>query len=201
MSRSANSEQRILEAARKIFLAEGYSAVSTDQLCREASVSKTTLYRYFGDMAGVLKALVKTEGDAFSIDNQPLPATAEAFWLALRDYGAQLLRLLNSDFCAQLDQTMHEEARQHPDIAKLFYQNAYGRSHEEMTRLIEHAKQSGFIQHESRPSDLADYLISMWEGLTYVRVRLSLESHPYTQPKRRSESVIRALFSTENLPY
>lgn len=195
MARSTTSEARILAAAKSIFLSDGYSAVTTDQLCREAGVSKTTLYRYFGDMAGVLKAVVKREGDAFSIDEMPLPTTELEFWAALETYGVQLLKLLNTQFCLKLDLTMHEEARQHADIAALFYDNAYGRSHQDVTTLLAHGQAKGYVDASQPAEQLADFLISMWEGLPYVKARLMLLDKPFPQPKRRVKAVLDALFN------
>ncbi|MEO1035389.1 MAG: TetR/AcrR family transcriptional regulator [Pseudomonadota bacterium] len=190
-----------MKAAKSAFLRDGYAAVSTDQLCREAGVSKTTLYRYFGDMSGVLKAVVKREGDTFSFDDKPLPETEESYWLAMREYGVYLLRLLNTQFAIQLDRTMHEEARKHPDTVVLFYENAYGRSHKDLTRLMEHGKRAGFIRRPHSAVDLADYVICMWEGLAFVKTRLAMIDKPYAQPKRRVESVLKALFADHELPF
>lgn len=201
MARSTGSVERILKAAKSAFLRDGYAAVSTDQLCREAGVSKTTLYRYFGDMSGVLKAVVKREGDTFSFDDKPLPETEESYWLAMREYGVYLLRLLNTQFAIQLDRTMHEEARKHPDTVVLFYENAYGRSHKDLTRLMEHGKRAGFIRRPHSAVDLADYVICMWEGLAFVKTRLAMIDKPYAQPKRRVESVLKALFADHELPF
>ncbi len=39
----------ILEAARKLFLTQGFERVSMDQIASEAGVSKLTVYSHFGD--------------------------------------------------------------------------------------------------------------------------------------------------------
>ncbi len=41
-------QRRILEAALSVFAAEGYSGTSMDAIAAKASVSKPTLYQYFG---------------------------------------------------------------------------------------------------------------------------------------------------------
>lgn len=174
---------RILDAARALFFAEGFAAVTTDRLCREAAVSKTSLYKYFGDMGGVLAAVVRREGDVFSVGVDANPETPEAFRAALVAYGTNLLRLLNEPFCIQFDQMMHEQARSRPDIARAFYDAAHGRSHGDVTALLAEGRRRGFLGGETDPAVLADNLLSMWEGLGSVRTRLGLQSRPAPDPE------------------
>jgi len=189
-----DTEERILVAARELFLDHGFSGVSGDLLCKAARVSKTSLYKYFGDMSGVLIAVVSREGDLFELNVDTAPQTEAAFWDELTGYGTRLLNLLNSPFCIQLDRTMHEEARRNPELAKRFYKNAYGRGHDDITRLIKHGLDQGFLESTARASDLADHLISMWEGLRFIRTRLGITDHPFEDPEGWSKRCVNALF-------
>lgn len=175
----------------------GFSAVSGDRLCREARVSKTTLYKYFGDMTGVLAAVVINEGEMFDLTVDTEPATEDAFWRAMTGYGTRLLRLLNRPFCIRLDRMLHEEARQHPGLAEAFYENAYGKGHRDMTALIAHGQMCGFVRRDEPATDLADHLISMWEGLRFIRARLGLTSKPYASPEAWSIQCVDTLFHDE----
>jgi AcrR family transcriptional regulator len=189
------TETRILDAARALFFAEGFGAVTTDRLCREAAVSKTSLYKYFGDMGGVLAAVVKREGDAFSVGADARPETPEALRAALVAYGTNLLTLLNQPFCVQFDQMMHEEARSRPEIARLFYDAAYGRSHRDLTAVLAEAQTRGLINAAAVPTVLADNLISMWEGLGYVRTRLGLQARAVEDPQGWAAHCVELLFA------
>ena len=62
---SIDPKGRILSSAKKLFFTEGFDRVSVERLTKEASVSKTTLYKYFGNMPGVLKAIAESEADQF----------------------------------------------------------------------------------------------------------------------------------------
>ncbi|WP_218027515.1 TetR/AcrR family transcriptional regulator [Dictyobacter alpinus] len=46
-ARSRAKREQVLAGAQRVFLREGFSAVSTDTLAREAGVSKRTLYAYY----------------------------------------------------------------------------------------------------------------------------------------------------------
>lgn len=176
----------------------GFAPVSVDRLCRKARVSKTTLYKYFGDMAGVLAAVVIDEGEMFDLRVETEPPTEEAFWDALCGYGIRLLTLLNEPFCIRLDQMLHEEARANPGLAKAFYENAYGKAHADMTALIAHGQRQGFVARPEPADDLADQLISMWEGLRFVRARLGLTDKPFEAPERWSRQCVETLFGGQS---
>ena len=53
-------EQRILEAAGKLFLKQGYSRTTYEQLVKEAHVSKTTLYARFPTKPQLFAAVVRS---------------------------------------------------------------------------------------------------------------------------------------------
>lgn len=55
---SLNKRKRYLEAATELFLDQGYDATGLDQLIKRCGGSKLTLYSYFGDKKGLLKAVV-----------------------------------------------------------------------------------------------------------------------------------------------
>jgi len=195
-----DTEERILLAARALFFENGFSEVSGDALCKAARVSKRSLYKYFGDMSGVLIAVVAREGDLFESSVDTHPATAPAFLDELINYGTRLLTLLNTSFCLKLDRTMHEEARRNPDIAASFYKNTYGRGFDEITELIQHGLEKGFVVHHAEAHDLADHLISMWEGLRFVQARLGLSEVPFEDPEKWSRHCVEILFPHPNSP-
>lgn len=55
---AARNRQRILVAARRLFAARGVEAVSLEEVAREASVGKATLFRRFGDRQALFLALL-----------------------------------------------------------------------------------------------------------------------------------------------
>jgi TetR/AcrR family transcriptional regulator, mexJK operon transcriptional repressor len=188
---------RIVKTARELFFAEGYAAVTTDKLCKAAAVSKTSLYKYFGDMAGVLSAVVRVEGDAVIAGLLPEPRTEEEFWESLITYGRNLLTLLNQHDIVQLDRMLHEQARRHLDVSQTFYEGTYGRSHDELTAMIQFGRQQGFVKRTQASEQLAEHLFCMWAGLASVRTRLGLMQTPYPDPKTRSRDCVQTLFEQD----
>lgn len=58
---AAENRARILTAARKLFRKHGADAVSMDEVAEAAGVGKGTLYRRFGDKAGLAQALLEAD--------------------------------------------------------------------------------------------------------------------------------------------
>ena len=191
---SSPTALRIVKTARELFFSEGFSEVSTDKLCKAAGVSKSSLYKYFGDMSGVLSAVVRSEGDVITAGLMPEPRDEDEFWSSLMDYGCNLLTLLSQRHCIEFDRMLHEQSRKHPEVSRLFYDAGYGRSHIEVTAMIKFGKQQGFVKKAQSSEQLADHLLCIWEGLAYVRTRLGLTQTPFRDPQARARDGIQALF-------
>jgi len=58
-ARSAATRQALLEAAERLFATRGYLAVSVDEMCRAAGVSKGAFYHHFPSKQAVFLALLE----------------------------------------------------------------------------------------------------------------------------------------------
>ncbi|MGC0208038.1 TetR/AcrR family transcriptional regulator [Streptomyces levis] len=61
---SARKRAAILQAARELFLADGFDRSSVDAIAARAEVSKRTVYDYFGDKHTLLQAVVDAIGQS-----------------------------------------------------------------------------------------------------------------------------------------
>lgn len=53
------NRERILACALDLFYLKGYDAVGIQEICREAGVTKPTMYHYFGSKYGLLETLLR----------------------------------------------------------------------------------------------------------------------------------------------
>ena len=58
-----NTKERILLAAREIFMRQGYAGATTRQIAAEAGVNEVTLFRHFGNKENIFKAAVEQGAD------------------------------------------------------------------------------------------------------------------------------------------
>ena len=77
-----NTRTVLLEKALGLFASRGYDAVGVQEIVESAGVTKPTLYHYFGNKLGLLKALLRLHYDGLTREMAPaaeyrgdLPAT------------------------------------------------------------------------------------------------------------------------------
>jgi AcrR family transcriptional regulator len=91
------ARQRIIEAARELFLERGYDSVSVGDIAERAEVGRTTFFRYFGDKQEVVfgkeQDLLDTITEAGQADGIPAARTAAE--------AVEQLRPIVLDLCAQ----------------------------------------------------------------------------------------------------
>jgi AcrR family transcriptional regulator len=86
----------ILNCALDLFAARGYDAVGVQEIAEAASITKPTLYHYFGSKAGLMEALLVQYHDPLTANLQQaseyhgdLPLTLEKIARAYFDYALQ----------------------------------------------------------------------------------------------------------------
>lgn len=61
---AAERRDQILEVTKRVADNEGFHAISLERVAREAGISRPIVYQHFGDLNGLLNALVEREGEA-----------------------------------------------------------------------------------------------------------------------------------------
>ncbi len=192
-SRRADPADRILRAARELFFTEGFAGVSTDRLARAAGVSKSTLYKRFGDMAGVLRAVAEAEADHVPLGDAPAPATAQAFAKRLAEMGAELIALIEQPDKVRFDRLVLEQSRAHPELAEVYYEAIYARTQAQLAAFLQEGQLRGVVRQDLSPAVLADHLLSMWQGLAGARFRLGLSPTDTRSDAERSRHAVATL--------
>lgn len=95
--RSIEKRRAMLEAARELFVTQGYELASVDAIAAQAGVSKRTVYDHFGDKETVFAAVLEAVGDRLTATVQ---SALEQDAKATGDLRA---RLLNFARCIVLD--------------------------------------------------------------------------------------------------
>lgn len=112
--RMAEKRQRMLAAARELFLRNGLRGTTMEAIAREAHVAKPTLYAQFADKDAVFNALVETlVGDIHRLMDEGLASEGPA-WLrigrALADKYGLMAQML--DGSPHADEIYSEQKRQ-----------------------------------------------------------------------------------------
>lgn len=185
--------ERIVITARQLFFQQGFEQVSTDLLAKAAAVSKATLYKYFPSMTAVLRAVVEAEVDVFEQGIPTQVSTRDEFEESLIGYGTNLLNFLNQREIIQFAQLMFEEARSNPDLAREFYGAAYDRTLKDLSQLIQQGLNQSFLVSPLTSAELAEQLLGMWEGFSFIRAQLGLTQQPFQHPRQWSAKCVKTL--------
>jgi AcrR family transcriptional regulator len=189
------AEVRILVAARALFIKYGFAGVSTGLLAKEAKISKTTLYKYFGDMNGVLEAIVKNEELRIVKGVQKSTATQDELFTNLTTFGVNLLEFLNDPDIAVLDGVLAEHSKSSPELAERYYELSYGSSVETVSEILSSAKSNRVIHFAMTANELAEVILSAWEGFDFAKARFGISATPYPSPKHRVKMVLELLLT------
>jgi len=127
---------QILEAAGRLFLENGYGAVSMDTVAKVANVSKATLYAHFRSKDELFAAMVACECrgqmDTLSCDEIERMEVPDA----LRMIGRRFLNLLLSGKALAAYRVVVAEAQRFPELARAFYESGPAHGHRQLAAYL-----------------------------------------------------------------
>ena len=168
-------EQRrreIIEAARRCFLQNGFHQTTTDEICREASITPGGLYHYFGSKEEIISAVIE---DAAQTTVHNLRSTAEAsgdLRTAVQALAAQFFEWIRDpelDSVTRLDMEIWGETLRNEKLAGITRESRALRR-QWLESLIRGAIDEGVYTKDVDPRGLANLIMSIFDGLRLGRL-------------------------------
>ncbi len=135
----AESEQisaRIIEAAKLLFLRDGFAQTSMDAIAAEIGISKRTLYSRHPTKAALFEAMVI---DVVKFSNSGIK-TDDFAGKPLREQlltlSERILAVLTSPIIISLERVVIGESRQFPQLADLIYKHGGDKLHREVSDIL-----------------------------------------------------------------
>jgi TetR/AcrR family transcriptional regulator, mexJK operon transcriptional repressor len=122
--RSARKRHAIVDAARELFLANGYQGTSMDEIAALAEVSKQTVYKNFADKRQLFAEIVlraTSRADEFVRALPQVLADAPDLEAGLRTLARRYLAAVMQPELLQLRRLVISEAGRFPDLARDYY--------------------------------------------------------------------------------
>lgn len=170
--------RQILDAAGKLFLGEGYAAVSMDALARVAGVSKATLYAYFPGKDALFGAMVAERCAGMLAQNRfvsdhdaPLPEALRRlidFWLRF---------LINPEVVATYRTVLAEGAR-FPDLARAFFEAGPKIGLAWIGEWIAEEQRRGRLRADLDPRTTGAQIVALLRSELYIKIALGLVKVP-----------------------
>lgn len=150
--RSAEAQRAVLDAARELFEAHGYTGATIEAVAARSGVAKTTIYRWWPNRAALLVEVLSEVHTAAV----PLPAGGEpvrAIVGELRDAAEALNGLTGRLLTALIGEAQHDPEVSVELLEGLFYPRRLGTA-----RVIRRAQEKGAIRPDVPPDIAADLL-------------------------------------------
>jgi TetR/AcrR family transcriptional repressor of mexJK operon len=161
--------EAILEAAKRLFLSNGYASTSMDAVAAEAGVSKLTVYSHFNDKETLFSSAVMAKceeqlptlffelPDGMPIENVLLNI-ARGFHL-----------LINSDESVNLHRLIMALGSQDPKLSLIFFEAGPQRMLQGMERLLTKVDQIGALSID-KPLNAAEHFFCLLKGAANFRL-------------------------------
>ena len=167
--------QAILNAAKSLFLSNGYDGSSMDAIAAEAGVSKLTVYSHFHDKETLFVAAVKSKCEEQLPQPFFEPPANSSIESVLLNIGRGFHSLVNSCESIELHRVMVTQANFDTKLSQLFMDAGPQRVMREMERLLVQAHQNNQL-HIPNPARAAEHFFCLIKGND--NFRLLIGCHP-----------------------
>jgi TetR/AcrR family transcriptional repressor of mexJK operon len=146
--RSARKRRAIIHAARELFLRQGYSGTSMDDVAALARVSKQTVYKNFADKQTLFTEFIGADIAQVESSVHPLVAAmpdTQDLARDLRTFARQHLRDVMQPRLLRMRRVLIGEAERFPDLAQTWYASGPERSCAIFARWFEALDRRGLL--------------------------------------------------------
>ncbi len=153
----------LLDVAAEVFITEGFSAASTNEIARRANSSKTTFYSRFPTKEQLFLAVIERrmtrifQPFASSLpEDPPIEDT-------LRSSGAALIRVALSKKQVALVRVISMESTKFPELGKRFYELGPKRGEERLAAYLTKQVEKGRLRNDDT-RQMAQHFLSLITG-------------------------------------
>lgn len=172
---------QMLAAARALFMAQGYGAVSMDAVARAAGVSKATLYAHFSSKDQLFATIIgdacrsNIEGSIGAEGFLPMAGIAgpDDLRTALIRFGQRMIRFFLEPDTLAIHRIVIAESARFPELGQAFYDNGPVRVRASLALWLAEQARSGWLD-VSDPATAAEHFVALVRGNLYLRASLNL---------------------------
>lgn len=200
-----NSDPRkrkaIIAAATRLFLKNGFSNTSMDDIARAAKVTKQTVYAHFQNKDTLFGDIISAECMKHSPNEAMLSDAALPIEQLLFQVGKGFLEMISDPKGLAIHRLVMSEAERKPALAKLFYETGPKRMNDLLTDYLSRQNARGVL-HIQNTASAASYFYSLLKGRYHLRMALKVKPLPTTAELDRhvkeTVSVFMHLYGGEN---
>lgn len=176
--------QQILDAAKALFLKQGFHGCSMNQIAQDAGVSKLTVYNHFQDKATLFSCAI-AETCEQSINAIPLELHSDSdFKHCLFQVCQFILDMVNLPEAIKLEHLLLELAAEQNPLAQQFYAVSHQRLLKVWRDFLAQAMQFKWIKKEDLDKQI-QLLLSLLLGHRHHEVLLGIRLMPSAQEREQ----------------
>ena len=170
-SKNETKRQQILSAAINLFVEQGYSATSMEQIAKNADVSKQTVYSHFGNKDDLFSASIEQKCESLHILDLSMHDLSDPqdilFQLAQR-----IIDIIVSKQTCAVHKICAFESNTYPQVSNIYYQSGPLRVTNEITQLLEKLHQQKILTIEN-PRHAALQFLNMMKGELWMQIEFN----------------------------
>ncbi|MBB5956882.1 AcrR family transcriptional regulator [Saccharothrix tamanrassetensis] len=178
-TRSARKRRAILDAARAVFLRNGYQGTSMDEVAALAEVSKQTVYKHFADKERLFTEIITNDiregGQRSDVVLDQLPDSADLEH-DLREIARRLVTAVTQPHLIRMRRVVIGEADRFPDLARTWYSSGPERGYERLAHRFAQLTDQGRL---NTPDPLPAAQQFVWLALSVPLNKAMFDPEPY----------------------
>jgi TetR/AcrR family transcriptional repressor of mexJK operon len=172
-SRAAKPQQ-ILEAARELFIRDGFSGTSMDAVAKSANVSKATIYAHFASKEELFGAMMSAECRRYWPELTDLEVPAGAPVEVLHALARRFMRFITGSYAISLLRIVASEATRIPELGRIFYEAGPARGRARFADFVRYLDRIGVL-NAADPVRTTDHFFSLMRGDLHIRCLIGIE--------------------------
>jgi TetR/AcrR family transcriptional repressor of mexJK operon len=176
MSTSQNPKrQAILDAARRTFIANGYSGASMEAIAEAAPVSKPTLYSHFHSKQELFAAVIAGQCEALlntlsRVQTERLEPVA-----GLKAIARALVELIYADEALKLYRLIIAEQQHFPELGELVYRSGVDPVYKQLSSYLTELRKRNILRIVDVETS-SQLFLGMLQGRKHFRCLLGLQA-------------------------
>lgn len=193
-AKTKQTVERILAAATKLFLHEGYSNTNLQDVATEAGVTKPTVYSHFRSKEGLLRAVTAAKAETRIAELSEVLCPSDDPRVDLILFGELLLAKVLDPESRLWDRLAAAESLTHPEVGEAFFRAGPAMVLQTLADYFRIQKRQGRLSIPS-PERAADQLIGMLLCLDLLRSQVGQPTLGPQQRKRRCREAVDVFLS------
>lgn len=194
-----SKRERVVVAASRLFLDEGFGATGMDAIAKEADVSKATVYSYYEDKSSLFADVMVRMCEEIG-GHRPLEGLVGASpEETLRAVALYFLESVLEAVRRQVLQRVVAESREFPELGKKFWETGPGRVEAFVAAYLADATRRGLLDVDD-PARAAASFVGQLAGLYLLPLLAGIRKRPSEAEIRRGVDDVVAGFMASRRP-